>query len=166
MWRQTHRSIYHALSGYSSPDIFPHPKPSYLIGNIKHPLDITFHFHALKKEMATHYSVLAWRIPGTGEPDGLRSMGSHKVGHDWSNLAAAAADIPKGFPRGSVVKNRPAMQETLETWVRSLGWNDPLEKEVATLSSIPAGIGKEERKKEWGKAGGRKEKLSSWLKNN
>ena len=42
----------------------------------------TFHFHALKKEMATDSSVLAWRIPGTGEPGGLLSMGSHKVGHD------------------------------------------------------------------------------------
>ena len=42
----------------------------------------TFHFHALEKEMATHSSVLAWRIPGTGEPGGLPSMGSHKVGHD------------------------------------------------------------------------------------
>ena len=51
----------------------------------------TFHFHALEKEMATHSSVLAWRIPGTGDPDGLLSMGSHAVGHDWSNLAAAAA---------------------------------------------------------------------------
>ena len=50
----------------------------------------TFHFHALKKEMATHSSVLAWRIPGTAEPGGLPSMGSHRVGHDWSNLAAAA----------------------------------------------------------------------------
>ena len=42
----------------------------------------TFHFHALEKEMETHSSVLAWRIPGTGEPDGLPSMGSHRVGHD------------------------------------------------------------------------------------
>ena len=42
----------------------------------------TFHFHALKKEMATHSSVLAWRIPGMGEPRGLTSMGSHRVGHD------------------------------------------------------------------------------------
>ena len=41
-----------------------------------------FHFHALEKEMATHSSVLAWRIPGTGEPSGLLSMGSHRVGHD------------------------------------------------------------------------------------
>ena len=43
---------------------------------------LTFHFPALEKEMATHSSVLAWRIPGTGEPDGLPSMGSHRVGHD------------------------------------------------------------------------------------
>ena len=42
----------------------------------------TFHFHALEKEMATHSSVLAWRIPGTGEPRGLPSMGSYRVGHD------------------------------------------------------------------------------------
>ena len=41
----------------------------------------TFHFHALEKEMATHSSVLAWRIPGTGEPGGLPSMGSHRVRH-------------------------------------------------------------------------------------
>ena len=41
----------------------------------------TFHFHALEKEMVTHSSVLAWRIPGTGEPGGLTSMGSHKVRH-------------------------------------------------------------------------------------
>ena len=52
---------------------------------------LTFHFHALEKEMATHFCVLAWRIPGTGEPGGLPSMGSHRVGHDWDDLAAAAA---------------------------------------------------------------------------
>ena len=51
----------------------------------------TFHFHALEKEMATRSSVLAWRIPGTVEPGGLPSMGSHRVGHEWSDLAAAAA---------------------------------------------------------------------------
>ena len=49
----------------------------------------TFHFHELEKEMATHSSVLAWRIPGTGEPGGLPSMGLHRVGHNWSDLAAA-----------------------------------------------------------------------------
>ena len=51
----------------------------------------SFHFHALEKEMATHSSVPAWRIPGTGEPGGLPSMGLHRVGHDQSDLAAAAA---------------------------------------------------------------------------
>ena len=49
----------------------------------------TFHFHTLEKEMATQSSVLAWRIPGTGEPGGLPSMESHRVGHDWSDLAIA-----------------------------------------------------------------------------
>ena len=51
----------------------------------------TFHFHALEKEMATHSSVLAWRIPGTAEPGGLPSMGSHRVRHDWSDFAAAVS---------------------------------------------------------------------------
>ena len=51
----------------------------------------TFHFHALEKEMATHSRVLAWRIPGMEEPGGLPSMGSHRVRHNWSDLAAAAA---------------------------------------------------------------------------
>ena len=62
----------------------------------------TFHFHALEKEMATHSSVLAWRIPGMGVPGGLPSMGSHRVGHDWSDLAAAAAHFTEcgsGSPR-------------------------------------------------------------------
>ena len=90
----------------------------------------TFHFHALEKEMATHSSVLAWRIPGTGEPGGLPSMGSHRVGHDWSDLAAAAAAAS-----GSVVKNLPLMQEM---WVWSPGWEDPLQEEMATHSSILA----------------------------
>ena len=58
---------------------------------------LTFHFHALEKEMATHSSVLAWRIPGTGEPGGLPSMGSHGVGHDWSDLAVAVAGIDLWF---------------------------------------------------------------------
>ena len=49
-----------------------------------------FHFLALEEEMATHSRILAWRIPGMGEPGGLPTMGSHRVGHDWSNLAAAA----------------------------------------------------------------------------
>ena len=59
---------------------------------------LLFHFHALEKEMATHSSVPAWRIPGTGEPGGLLSMGSHRVGDDWSDLAAAAATTPVLLP--------------------------------------------------------------------
>ena len=51
----------------------------------------TFHFHTMEKAMATHSSVLAWRIPGTAEPGGLPSLGLHRVGHDWNDLAAAAA---------------------------------------------------------------------------
>ena len=58
----------------------------------------TFHFHALEKEMATHSSILAWRIPGTGEPGGLPSMGSHRVGHNLRDLAAAAAAIGNQRP--------------------------------------------------------------------
>ena len=50
----------------------------------------TLHFHALEKEMATHSSVLAWRIPRLGDPGGLPSMGSHRVGHDCDLVAAAA----------------------------------------------------------------------------
>ena len=53
----------------------------------------TFHFQALEKAMAPHSSVLAWRIPGEAEPGGLPSLGSHRVGHDWSDLAAAAGTI-------------------------------------------------------------------------
>ena len=56
----------------------------------------TLHFHALEKEMATHCSVLAWRILGTGEPGGLPSMGLHRVRHDWSDLAAAIM-LHRGF---------------------------------------------------------------------
>ena len=61
-------------------------------------LHFHFSFHALEKEMATHSSVLAWRIPGTGEPDGLPSMGSHRVGHDWSDLAAAVKTLEYAKP--------------------------------------------------------------------
>ena len=56
----------------------------------------TFHFHALEKEMATHASVLAWRIPGMGEPVGLLSVGLYRVRHNWSDLAAAAAAAAAG----------------------------------------------------------------------
>ena len=61
----------------------------------------TFHFHALEREMAPHSSVLAWRIPRMGEPGGLPSMGSRRVGHDCSDLAAAAARDVWSFPCGT-----------------------------------------------------------------
>ena len=69
--------------------------------------------------MATHSSVLAWRIPGMGEPGGLPSMRLHRVEHDWSDLAAASGAVQ-------------------ESWVQSLGQEDPLEKEMANHSNILA----------------------------
>ena len=65
----------------------------------------TFHFHASEKEMATYSSVLAWRILGMGEPVGLPPMGSHRLGHDWSDLAAAAASI-RWSHYGQVVRSQ------------------------------------------------------------
>ena len=84
--------------------------------------------------MATHSSVLAWRIPGMAEPGGLPSMGSHRVGHDWSDLAAAAYYYRASLV-AQTVKNLPAMQETQ---VQSPGLKDPLEKKMAAHSSILA----------------------------
>ena len=81
----------------------------------------TFHFHALEKEMATHSSVLAWRIPGTGEPGRLPSMGSHRVGHDWRDLAAAAAAKQRISQVAEQYRIHLPMQETQETWVRIPG---------------------------------------------
>ena len=66
----------------------------------------TFHSHALEKAMATHSSVLAWRIPGMGEPGGLPSMGSHRVGPDWSDLAAVA--VKALIPLIRVPPSRPS----------------------------------------------------------
>ena len=65
----------------------------------------TFHFHALEKEMATHSTVLAWRIPGTGEPGRLPSMGSHRVRHDWSDLAAASALVSAMYQSLNLFQN-------------------------------------------------------------
>ena len=100
----------------------------------------TFHFHALEKEMATHSSVLAWRIPGTGEPGGLPSMGSHRVGHDWSNLAAAASQfwstyLKAGFPGCSDGKESACSERGLGS-IPGLGRSP--EKGMATHSSILA----------------------------
>ena len=96
----------------------------------------TFHFRALEKEMATHSSVLAWRIPGVEEPGGLPSMGSHRVGHDWSDLAAAAAaDVQESgcnagnlglIPESGVSlgggKSYPLQYSCLENPVDSKAW--------------------------------------------
>ena len=57
----------------------------------------TFHFHALEKEMATHSSVLACRIPGMGKPGGLPSMGSHRVEHDWSDFSKDIETVIKSL---------------------------------------------------------------------
>ena len=89
----------------------------------------TFHFHALKEEMATHSSVLAWRIPGTARPGGLPSMRSHRVGHDWSDLAAAAAAAfslspPETVPAWQCLQSMPA--EKAEKTVSRDGCHRPL----------------------------------------
>ena len=83
----------------------------------------TFHFHALEKEMATHSSVLAWRIPGTGEPGGLPSMGSHRVGHDWSDLAAAAAAAAVDYTPLSWQVISPTMFSTHRAIWLQISWN-------------------------------------------
>ena len=81
----------------------------------------TFHFHALEKEMATHSSVLAWRIPGMGEPGGLPSMGSHRVGHNWSD-AATAAEYPGRLVKTQTVGLHPRVSDSVgleDSWVFS-----------------------------------------------
>ena len=86
----------------------------------------TFPFHALEKEMATHSSVLAWRIPGMGEPGGRPSMGLHRVGHDWSDLAAAAAaaERTKSNKIARVQLTWKPMS-TLRLVFGTISWNSP-----------------------------------------
>ena len=89
------------LSPLLPPSIFPSSRvfSNELVLHIRWPKYWSFSFsisdlacmHALEKEMATHSSILAWRIPGMGEPGGLPSVGSHRVGHDWSDLACMHA---------------------------------------------------------------------------
>ena len=83
----------------------------------------TFRFHALEKEMATHSSVLALRIPGMGEPGGLLSMGSHRVRHNCSDLAAAANPL-LGFPGGSAGKESICNMGDpgFDLWVGKIPW--------------------------------------------
>ena len=73
----------------------------------------------MEKEIATHSSVLAWRIPGTGEPGGLPSMGSRRVGHDWSDLAAAAAAaVTQQFHAYVNILQKVFIGQ--ETWIRMI----------------------------------------------
>ena len=82
----------------------------------------TFHFHTLEKEMATHSSILAWRIPGTEEPSGLLSMGLHRVGHDWSDLAAMLSLSFLGGARGKepTCQCRRHKGHRFNPWVRKI----------------------------------------------
>ena len=75
----------------------------------------TFHFHALEKDMATHSSVLAWRISRMREPGGLPSMGSHRVGHDWSDLAAAAY---RNTTDTWVLKSEVIFECEIQNWIQ------------------------------------------------
>ena len=80
----------------------------------------TFHFPALEREMATHSTVLAWRIPGTVEPGGLPSMGSHRVGHDLSDLAVAVVVWSPCSPRDSWESSSVPQFESINSLVLSL----------------------------------------------
>ena len=80
-------------------------------------LTFTFHFHALEEEMASHPSVLAWRIPGMADPGGLPSMGSHRVRHDWIDLAAASPNLRstlRVLPWGEMSVFNRSRQEGME----------------------------------------------------
>jgi len=90
------------------------------------------------KGMATHSSILAWRTSWTEEPGRLQSLGLQRVRHDWVIDSFSFSPPPPPSPASLVaqlVKSPPAI---LETWVRSLGWEDPLEEATATHSSILA----------------------------
>ena len=84
----------------------------------------TFHFHALEKEMATHSSVLAWRIPGMGEPGGLLSVGLHRVRHDWSDLAEAAAIQIRSWTLRIPRTEELGRLQSMEWQTVGHGWSD------------------------------------------
>ena len=98
----------------------------------------TFHLHALEKEMATHFSILAWRIPGTEEPVGLPSMGSHRVGHGWRDLAAAAAADKKSCFGLQIGHNKEHKSVMYGLWGKSISWplivNNVILKHIHTHS--------------------------------
>ena len=129
---------------------------------------------ALEKEMATHSSTLAWRIPGTEEPGGLPSMGSHRVGHDWRDLAATAARLSNtglkpsvrrswksgvGLHQqsGGLVGGRNTQQVTRASAIRSRGWSRPALPGPVPQSSRVAGS-RALAVASWGEGGG----LSRW----
>ena len=102
----------------------------------------TFHFPALEKEMATHSSVLVWRIPGMGEPGGLLSMGLHRVRHDWSDLAAAAAAEPMSQKSSVIclsIPSSPCQPETVTHWAAFNGF--PCSSQSFSLKHSPQGEG-------------------------
>ena len=112
------------------------------------------HFHALEKEMASHSSVLAWRIPGMGEPGRLLSMASHRVGHDWSDLVAAAA----GFPGGSDIKEytcqcRRGKRLGFDPWVRNIPWRRKWQPTPVLLPGESQGRGSLLGCRLWGRTG-------------
>ena len=80
----------------------------------------TFHFHALGKEMPTHSTVLAWRVPGTGEPGGLLCMGSHRVRHDWKQLSSSSSWSGREDQGGNIgilmADSRVVMQKPTHHW--------------------------------------------------
>ena len=86
--------------------------------------------YVLEKEMATHSSILAWRIPGMGEPRGLPSMGSHRVGRDWGDLAAAAAGYV--YTTTSLLSN----DKLFVSWLRQYTYS-PVNKSSCCSTSSP-----------------------------
>ena len=88
-------------------------------------LTFTFHFHALEKEMATRSSVLAWRIPGTGEPGGLLFLGSHRVRHDWNDLVVVVVVVV-----AFLWEKAPATHSS------TLAWQIPWTEEPGRLKSM------------------------------
>ena len=93
----------------------------------------TFHFHALEKAMATHSSVFAWRIPGTGEPGELLSLGLHRVGHDWSDLAMSGR-VLFNSPSGP---NSDTFLVISSIQVPSVSFSLSSTLEIAFLSTVP-----------------------------
>ena len=111
----------------------------------------TFHLHALEKEMATHSSVLAWRIPGAGEPGGLPSMGPHRVGHNWSHLAVEEKPQKALFPFPSsedTVSRQPSIRQGADLPMQWLCRHSELElptlqnweKQLLFISHVVYGI--------------------------